>query len=200
LHSTDIYYSTHRVKLMEDQILFLFGEIPDGFDGFSRASQLSQAEAYKFFIENARHREDKTGVLWWNLLDGWPQFSDAVVDYYGKEKLAYKNICRSQAPVLCMIAPDMDGNFTLFGINDSPRDVRIDLRVEDGDTKETFFNGQVCIPKDGKMRIATLQFFSKKRLIMLHWTGDATGKNHFISGYPEYDFETFSHWYDLIEE
>lgn len=200
LHSTDIYFRTHRVKLMEDQILFLFGAIPDGFDGFARASQLSQAEAYKFFIENARHRADKTGVLWWNLLDGWPQFSDAVVDYYGKEKLAYKNICRSQAPVLCMIAPDVDGNYTLWGINDLPKDVCIDLRVEDGENKESFFAGQVKIPKDSKKAIATLQFFSKKRLIMMHWSGDVSGKNHFISGYPEYDFERFSHWYDIIEE
>lgn len=64
LHSTDIEYSRHRVQLMEDQILFLFGSIPDTFDGFARASQLSQAEAYKFFIENARHRAEKTGLLW----------------------------------------------------------------------------------------------------------------------------------------
>ena len=29
------------------------------------------------------------GILWWNVLDGWPQFSDAVVDYYFGKKLAY---------------------------------------------------------------------------------------------------------------
>lgn len=200
LHSTDIEYSRHRVQLMEDQILFLFGAIPDTFDGFARASQLSQAEAYKFFIENARHRAEKTGLLWWNLIDGWPQMSDAVVDYYGKEKLAYKNICRSQAQVLCMIAPDENGNFTLWGINDSVRDVCIDIRVEDGETKETFFEGRKSLPKGGRVAITTLQFFSKQRLILLSWQGDATGKNHFISGYPEYDLERFSHWYDLLNE
>lgn len=200
LHSTDIDYSRHRVKLMEDQILFLFGSIPDTFDDFARASQLSQAEAYKFFIENARYRKEKTGVLWWNLLDGWPQFSDAVVDYYGKEKLAYKNICRSQAQVLCMIAPDENGNFTLWGINDSVGDVCIDIRVEDGDTKEVFFEGRKSLPKGGRVAITTLQFFSKQRLVLLSWQGDAVGKNHFISGYPEYEWKRFSHWYDLINE
>ena len=28
-------------------------------------------------------------MLWWNVIDGWPQFSDAIVDYYFGNKLAY---------------------------------------------------------------------------------------------------------------
>ena len=24
----------------------------------------------------------RTGLIWWNLIDRWPQFSDAIVDYY----------------------------------------------------------------------------------------------------------------------
>ena len=40
--------------------------------------------------------------LWWNLLDGWPQVSDAVVDHYFCKKLAYNYIKRSQQPVCLM--------------------------------------------------------------------------------------------------
>ena len=35
-------------------------------------------------------------------MDGWPQFSDAVVDYYFARKLAYYFIQRSQEP-LCLV-------------------------------------------------------------------------------------------------
>lgn len=84
------------------------------------------------------------------------------MDYYGKEKLAYKNICRSQAQVLCMIAPDENGNFTLWGINDSVRDVCIDIRVEDGETKETFFEGRKSLPKGAGLRSPRCNFSVNK--------------------------------------
>ena len=44
-------------------------------------SQISQAEADKFFIEKFRMGKGHTsGIIWWNIMDNWPQFSDAVVD------------------------------------------------------------------------------------------------------------------------
>ena len=47
------------------------------------ASQITQAEAKKFFIESTRLLKWETsGLLWWNVIDGWPQFSDAIVDHY----------------------------------------------------------------------------------------------------------------------
>ena len=42
-------------------------------DDFIFASQVSQAEAKKFFIERLRiGKGRRTGILWWNLRDGWP--------------------------------------------------------------------------------------------------------------------------------
>jgi beta-mannosidase len=61
------------------------------------ASQISQAEADKFFIELSRMRKwQRTGILWWNLRDGWPIISDAVVDYYGRKSwpTATSSACR----------------------------------------------------------------------------------------------------------
>ncbi|MGI6459653.1 MAG: glycoside hydrolase family 2 protein [Candidatus Hydrogenedentales bacterium] len=77
---------------------------PSTLEAFVLASQIVQAEAKKYFIESTRQRKWRTsGILWWNLLDGWPQFSDAVVDYYFGKKLAYWYIRRVQPPVCVML-------------------------------------------------------------------------------------------------
>lgn len=72
------------------------------------ASQISQAEAKKYFIERMRvGRPKKTGIIWWNLLDGWPQMSNAVVDYFFTKKLAYEYIKQSQAPFCIAAIPHL---------------------------------------------------------------------------------------------
>ncbi len=69
-----------RNELMAKQVAILFGKVPEGLDDFVFASQVSQAEAKKFFIEQFRMQKGKrTGLIWWNVIDGWPQISDAVV-------------------------------------------------------------------------------------------------------------------------
>ncbi len=195
LHSTDNHGSLHRVELMETQIKFMFGDVPNDIERFSVLSQISQAEAYKFFIEHNRCNATKTGIIWWNLLDGWPQFSDAIIDYYGDEKLAYYNVIRSQNPVLMMIDPDENGNFTLWGVNDTPNRVEEKVTVTDGDTGEVLFDGEVSLAPDSKTAITTLRLYSKKRLLLISYKN---GFNHYISGYPEYDADEYIRWYEII--
>lgn len=68
---------------MTNQISKVFGEVPRDLNEFIAASQIVQAEAKKYFIEFWRTgRPYRCGILWWNLRDGWPILSDAVVDYY----------------------------------------------------------------------------------------------------------------------
>src|SRR5690606_4639738 len=89
----------NRITLMANQIREYFGDVPDTLETFAVASQIVQAEAKKYFIESTRQRKWRTsGILWWNLIDGWPQFSVAVVDYYFGKKLAYWYIRRVQRP------------------------------------------------------------------------------------------------------
>ena len=81
---------------MADQIRQIFAFEPETLEEFSLASQISQAEAKKYFIERIRAgRPKKSGILWWNLLDGWPQMSDTVVDYFFRKKLVYSYIKRA---------------------------------------------------------------------------------------------------------
>ena len=103
----------HRMVL---QMHMLFGEIPSDLETFALESQCAQAEAMKFTIEHCRSRKfgEKTGMTWWNMRDGWPIISDAVVDYYGRRKLAYDYICRAQRDVLVMV----DENGDVLVVND----------------------------------------------------------------------------------
>ena len=73
LHSSDQTGNLGRVKLMDEQIVQFFGKKAENIEDFSLASQISQAEADKFFIENIRTKKGETsGIIWWNLIDGWP--------------------------------------------------------------------------------------------------------------------------------
>ncbi|MBQ1184033.1 MAG: glycoside hydrolase family 2, partial [Clostridia bacterium] len=109
----------YRIPLMAHQVRVLFGDVANDFETFSLASQISQAEAVKFFIERMRLGKWRyTGIIWWNLIDGWPQFSDAIVDYFYNKKVAYDYIKRSQQPVCIMFSEPKDNQIRLFGANE----------------------------------------------------------------------------------
>ena len=77
----------YRIPLMQRASDAIFNIKPNNLEDYALVSQLCQAEAYKFFVEWFRSQKwNKTGLLWWNLVDGWPQFSDSVVDYYFTKK------------------------------------------------------------------------------------------------------------------
>lgn len=137
LHSTAIEDRmdapfTYRIGLMTSQVRTMFGTVPDDLDTYARMSQISQAEADKYFIERFRiSKWRRTGIIWWNIVDGWPQVSDAVVDYYFVKKLAYEYIRRSQSPIsLCFDEPK-NGVLTLCAVNDTPETVDMPYSVKD---------------------------------------------------------------------
>jgi beta-mannosidase len=189
-----------RVKLMADQIGELFGDIPDTIEDFILASQISQAEAKKFFIENSRMKPQCSGILWWNLLDGWPQFSDAVVDYYGDKKLAYHYIKRVQQPVCVMIDEPHNWHVAAKVGNDSNQAANGTFRVWDGDSGETMLEGAFevlpgCTNEIGKIRAP----YSAQRLLLIEWVIDGvTYGNHYMMGSPGFSFQQYRGWLDKI--
>ena len=71
LHSSNQRNNNARVRLMHTQIDEMFAFKPEGLEEFAMASQFSQAEAKKYFIERVRcDKPVKNGIIWWNLLDG----------------------------------------------------------------------------------------------------------------------------------
>lgn len=144
---TDFNY---RIKLMSDQIKVLFSEIPENLDDYILASQIIQAEALKFFIEWFRQAKwRRTGIVWWNLRDGWPIISDAVVDYYNRRKLAYEYIKRVQTDVCVMVAEPHDGVHDIVIVNDTRNAAHVSTVISDVDTGKIVYQGGCDVVANG---------------------------------------------------
>lgn len=187
LHSSDQQGDPGRLLLMEKQVRQLFGEVPTDPQTFILASQISQAEAKKYFIERMRvGRPDKTGIIWWNLLDGWPQMSDAVVDYYFTKKLAYSYIKRSQAPFVIAANEIGHWNLALYACNDTLLEKAGYFTVRDATTDELVYEGDFTAPANTSTRIANLPtYYSEQKILIFQWEiGEESGWNHYLCGYP----------------
>ncbi|MCD9023234.1 glycoside hydrolase family 2 protein [Cohnella silvisoli] len=190
-----------RVKLMADQIYELFGGHPDTVEDFILASQISQAEAKKFFIEKARLSKGRCGgILWWNLLDGWPQFSDAVVDYYGGKKLAYHYIKRVQQPVCIMIDEPENWHVAVKVGNDSLTAASGPFRIWDAESGETLLEGTFSVEANGLAELGRIRApYSMQRLLLIEWTVDGKSfGNHYLMGSPGFSLERYRRWLDAI--
>lgn len=175
---------TYRIPLMSRQVGTLFGEVPRDLWRYALASQISQAEAKKFFVEHFRMAKwRKTGILWWNLIDGWPQISDAVVDWYGTKKLAYHTLMRSQSPFAIMIDEPEEGKLPLFAVNDSRKTVSVAYTVKELSTGEEY-TGTCEIAPDTAVRLCDLSLVSHG-FYLITWQGDAEGINHFAASQEE---------------
>lgn len=205
MHSTeDIRITPHtggRNRLMADQVRLLFGETPDDLTRFALLSQISQAEAMKFFVERTRALKwRRTGIIWWNMIDCWPQISDAVVDYYFTKKLAWHYLKRSQQPVCMVVAEPSGWSHPLMLCNDSLRDRQVQWRVEDGETGRILREGECTSPANENIMLGTLNTVAgEQRLHVLRWTvDDAPCANHYISGFPVFDADRMLEWVEII--
>lgn len=185
----------YRIKLMADQIRELFGFEPDNLDDFIAASQISQAEANKFFIEMVRQRKgEMSGILWWNLMDCWPQFSDAVIDYYGGKKLAYDFIKRSQSPVQIICCEQNGWTSDILLCNDTRATVRGSYLICDADSGSTLAAGDFSCEAGKNRTLCRLNLSNgiPQFLLMRLKTEDGrTIYNHYCQSHPPLDFD----WY-----
>ena len=180
--------------LMEKQVRQLFGTVPTDPEQYILASQISQAEAKKYFIERIRvGRPNKTGVIWWNLLDGWPQMSDAVVDYYYEKKVAYDYIKRSQAPFTIAADELQSWNLTLYACNDTLHERRGHLVVKDALSDEILHECDFVAAVNTSTPIAKLPiYYSEQKMLIFEWTADGeNGFNHYLCGYPPISLELY---------
>ncbi len=182
----------YRIPLMASQVRVLFGDIPDGLSPFALASQISQSEALKFFIERFRiSKWRRTGILWWNLLDGWPQFSDAVVDYYYGKKLAFHTVKRVTAPLCLMLGEPEGGELTLYGANEYLEDKEVSYKIANASGEELFLSGKATIKANSTAALGKIPYSGDAyRFYRIEWTDSGeTFKNHYLSGKAPYPFE-----------
>lgn len=179
----------YRIEIMARQIDEMFGFVPRALEEFVAASQICQAEADKYFIELFRVDPARSGLLWWNLADCWPQFSDAVIDYYNVKKLAYYYIRRSQAPVCGILTEPAGWTQKLLMCNDSAHPVRGRGRLRSFDRNELLFDGEFELASHQNREMGEFRLRSSSELRIIEWEMDdrRTGINHFLTGTPPFD-------------
>lgn len=184
----------YRIKLAYDQIVTLFGRAETNFDDFVRQSQISQAEAKKYFIERFRlSKWRRTGIIWWNLLDGWPQVSDAVVDYYFTKKLAYHYIKRSQNPV-CFMFDEPKGNvLDLYGVNDLPEDTYAEYTVTNITEDKELLRGEIPLKANASSKIGSISIKDGEQCFyLIKWTVNSNEyKNHYYTNIINIDYNRY---------
>ncbi len=186
--------TSNRTRLMLEQAELVFGVVGTELATVVPASQIAQAEAKKFFVELTRLSPERTGVIWWNLLDCWPQTSDAFVDYYFEEKIAFHHLRRSQQPV-CVIVAEADGwTHEVMLVSEGPASGPVEFRVTRVDDGETVLAGSLDL-EPGQVRVP-LGRIPRARgaqvCYLLEWSvGKARGTNHYLSGFPPYDLDRY---------
>jgi len=92
---------------------------PETFESFLFASQILQAEAIKYGVENWRKQRGKCmGTIFWQVNDCNPVVSWSSIDYFGRWKPLQYYVKKMFAPVL-LVATDDDTRVAFDLVNDS---------------------------------------------------------------------------------
>jgi beta-mannosidase len=193
----DAPYTVSRNDLMTKQIRIIFGDCPTDLDRFIFASQAVQAEVMKFFIEFWRmDKFRRTGIIWWNLRDGWPIISDAIVDFYNSRKLAYYYIRQVQHNACVMIGDPKEENHPVIAVNDTREAKSGTVTVRDADSGVTLFEATFRIPANGKTLVGNIPEMHKQAMWLIDYTiGEGTYKNHYLAGEVPFNLDDYERWY-----
>ena len=190
-----------RNDLMINQVKVLFGEKLKDLDQFIFASQVVQGEAMKYFVELWRmDKFDRTGIIWWNVRDGWPIISDAVVDYYNNKKLAYYYIRQVQTNTCVMIGDAVNGLHPIVAVNDTREAKQGTLTVKDADSGEVLYNGSFNVPANGKVTAGYISAQSKQAMWLIDYTVDGkTYHNHYMAGEAPFKLKDYERWHKKLK-
>jgi len=164
----------------------------DNIDDFILASQITQAEAKKYFVEMFRAgKPDRTGIIWWNMIDCWPQFSDAIVDYYYEKKLAYNYLARTQLPVALMVSEE-SGSLEIVAVNDTLKEERGAWSLTDISTSKVLASGNYVMEPNGKSFLGKIPRSKSLQFLLMQWKYNGANRyNHYINGEAPWDFNLY---------
>ncbi len=187
-----------RNNLMINQQKLLFGEVATQLEDFVYASQVVQAEAMKYFVEMMRGDKfsPRTGIIWWNIRDGWPVISDAVVDYYMSKKRAFYYIKNVQHDVCCLINDAKDGRHPLVAVNDTRNEVQGEVAVTDVVSGKQLFKGTFQIRPNAKTDVTMIPEQPDKQGIYLitYKVGGKEYRNHYLYGKAPFRLSDYRTW------
>ncbi len=184
-----------RNDLMTNQVKIIFGEIPDKLEDFIFASQSVQAEAMKYFVEMWRGgRPQRSGIIWWNIRDGWPLLSDAVCDYYGGKKRAFHYLRNVHHDVICLVNDSGQG-YTLRADNCTLEDASGEVTVKDVASGKTVFSGKFTARANTATKIADLAKMQGQGMLLISYSvGGEKFANHYLYGEPPYKLSDYRNW------
>lgn len=173
----------YKFRLDQDlkPIEYVFGTMPSDIEDIVTCSQIAGAEANKYFLERLRIRKDKKrGIMIWNLAEGWPELSEAFVDYYYGLKLTYHYVKQSQQP-LCMMMDETDKGVLLGLVNDTSKAETVRYKVTDALKGTILYEGECDVEANGLVNV--LYDNRKERTYYnIEWATDTLkGQNHFVS-------------------
>ena len=185
-------FGFRRNSLMTNQLKIMFGDVPTELDDFILGSQIVQAEAMKTFVELFRSQKftKKNGLIWWNVRDGWPQISDAVVDYYGGKKRAYYAIRNVQHDQLVMVRDDHKA----FAVNDTLKPVAGKARIVDRESGKVLLEKAYSLPKNAALELDSVEWSGQGVLDISYEQGGESHTNWFLYGEPPFDFKKVKEW------
>lgn len=205
-HQNDAYFCSWRNKGKAACIAhygrdFSFEEFGD----YSLAINVICAEIFKDVIEYSRvTRWDKTGVLWWSLMDMWPMlFNYSIMDWEYNRKLPWYWIRNSQQEFALMAVQVKVGErFSLYAANDTLTSHTVDYTVEAFDTEgrsRELISGVWTQEKNSTGLIAPIPVSEEPQLLIIRWSeGGKTYTNHAFTA--DASFETTRKWVKIIGE
>ena len=186
-----------RNDLMVNQVKALFGKCPDNLDEFILASQITQAEAMKFFVEMFRQQKGhKQGILWWNIRDGWPILSDAVVDYYFNRKLAYFYLQAVQRDVQAICCEQADGKHEVVVVNDTLKPAKGHVEILRAGSTARLIDTAFHVEANGKASAGSIAHPAKNEMWQIKWTTEGVGEqaSHYLAFTPTISFAEYKEW------
>lgn len=187
-------YTPERNNLMINQVNILFGQVPDKLEDFIFASQAVQAEAMKYFMEIHRGQkfEPKTGILWWNIRDGWPVISDAVTDYYFSKKLAYYFLKNVMQNVCVLINDPVEGAYPLVATNDTRQCAGGHVTVTDVASGRKLFESDYTVPANARREIARIPEMEGQGMMLITYsTPEGELRNHYLYGKAPFKLDEY---------
>lgn len=208
-HQQDVYFQSWRQTGSElCQAWYGRDFTADEHRAYALAINIICADVFKDVIEYCRcERWNKTGVIWWSLMDMWPMlFNYSVIDYDFVPKTPYYWIRQSQQAFALMITrKEADGEIALYAANDTRACQRGEYRITainaQGNTR-TAAMGAYCEAPNGARMIQRMVEADEPELWLIEWTGadGEKGWNHFVTGKRPYDFEAWKRWNAALEK
>jgi hypothetical protein len=174
----------------------------DEWDDYTVAVNLACAEIFKDVIEYCRVMPNKSGVLWWSLMDMWKMaFNYSVLDCDYNPKLAYHFIKKSQENLLLVVTrAEIDGDMELYFVNGTLKDVSGQYRIysiDESMNEKTVCEGKFASLKNSVIDIATLGKCSEPKLLILEYTVNGVRyTNHAFTDFRALD--TMKSWLRIM--